>query len=250
MKLLTLAMLCWVTPVLAAVFTIKGDKVSFPQSEFTVSDFVLEYGRYKDVNIIFSDGFKDAKTTLLGTKEIDVKHLESYLSHVLQENGYFKVSLVGSRTLNILPARDVRYRTMPTYTDPKQIPDSYDYVVYMHQLKHVEAANIARNMRPLIGRYGRIIDHTADGIVIADSAKNIKRVIEIMKALDTPQGGKDIAEMKKLNEKYKQVSTKSTSILDILGNNNVIFILLFCIIGGIIGFGARGYMMKRIEGGW
>lgn len=52
-------------------------------------------------------------------------------------------------------------------------------------LKHVSAAEIARNFRPFMSRYGRIIDiKQTNTIIIADTGSNINRLAKMVKFLD------------------------------------------------------------------
>ena len=74
--------------------------------------------------------------------------------------------------------------------------------------------------------------------------------MKIIQELDSPDYLKSAAEVKELNEKNKKTIEKKKGFIEILNNNNVIFLLLFSLVGAVIGFGIRGYAMKRIEGGW
>ena len=57
-------------------------------------------------------------------------------------------------------------------------------------------------------------------------------------------------EVEEINEKHKKVLKKEKSVFDILTQNNAVFLVLFTLVGLIMGFGIRGYLMKRVEGGW
>lgn len=250
MKTILILLLLLSGQALCNVFEIKNDEVLFPKSEFTISDFIKDYARYKSLNVVFTNDFKDETIHLVGPKKMELDKLELYLSLALYQNQYSMFVLPETNTLKVIPARDTRYTTATTYNDLSKIPNTFENILFTYSLKHVSAASISRNLRPLAGRYGRIIDHKGDGILISDSAKNVKRMMQVVLALDTPAQAKDIALIKKLNEENKKIITAKKSFLEILGDNNVIFIVLFALIGLIIGFGARGYLMKRIEGGW
>jgi general secretion pathway protein D len=106
-------------------------------------------------------------------------------------------------------------------------------------------------MRPFLGRFGRIIDvKNSNSVYVADTGNNIRRIAQIAHYLDTEGYSKNRREMQEINEKHKIARTKSKSFYEILTKNESIFILIFFLMGSIIGFGTRGYMMKKIEGGW
>ena len=249
MKLLLSLLILLTSSSMASVLTAKGDKIVFSSSEFKLSELITDYAKLNTMNLIFDSDFKDQSTTLVGTKTIDKTDFALYISMVLMDAGYVMIPVAETQTINVIAARDIRYRSSKIYKDINSLPDTFEHVWFLHTLKHIPAGIVARNMRPLASRYGRIIDHT-DSIMISDTAKNVKLMMQIISVMDTPEHLKGWEEIQKLNEKNKKVLTKSKGILDILGDNTVIFLVLFCLIGGIIGFGTRSYMMKRIEGGW
>jgi hypothetical protein len=90
----------------------------------------------------------------------------------------------------------------------------------------------------------------AESIHIADNATNVRRLVKLIQILDTEEFVKSKKEIDDLNEKHKKILTKEKSWYEIFSQNNGIFLFVFLLVGLIIGFGTRGYMMKRIEGGW
>lgn len=248
MKLI-LAYLLVVTNLHAAVFKINGDKIEFQDSNFMVSDLVKTYASNQQLNLVFDSDYQDSQIISVGPKTMNKDSLELYISAMLSQNGFGMRTLPETRTLSVFNSRDVRYINTSTFKDLSKVPDTYEHVQFMYELKHIESVELARNLRPFIGRYGRIIDHT-NSVMIADTGKNVRRVMKIIQELDSPEYLKSAEEVKELNEKNKTVISKKKPLLEILNENNVIFLLLFSLIGAIIGFGVRGYSMKRIEGGW
>lgn len=250
MKLLIIVFILFSANAISNVFQVQDGDASFPRAEFTMSDFVKDYAKYKKLNVIFTNDFKDQTIHLVGLKRMGVEKLNLYLTLVLYQKQYSMFVIPETNTLKIIPARDTRYRTATAYTDLSKTPNTYENILFTYKLEHVPANGVARNLRPLASRYGRIIDHTGDGILISDTAKNVRRMMEVVLAMDTSEQAKAIASIKELNEKNKKIITKKKEFLEIVGDNNIIFIVLFSLIGLIIGFGTRGYLMKRIEGGW
>ncbi len=248
MKLL-LALLIVVTNIEAAVFSTNGDKVEFQNSNFMISDLIKDYATTEKMNVVFDSDYRDSQVMTVGPKNIDKASLELYISTMLSQSGFGMRILPETRTLSVFNSRDVRYIITSSYSDLSKVPDTYEHIQFMYELKHIQSAELARNLRPFIGRYGRIIDHT-NSILLADTGKNVRRVMKIIQELDSPDYLKSAAEVKELNEKNKKTIEKKKGFIEILNNNNVIFLLLFSLVGAVIGFGIRGYAMKRIEGGW
>src|SRR5690606_20474685 len=86
----------------------------------------------------------------------------------------------------VINARDVRYVPTKIYTGA-YTPDTEAHIMKVIALKNVDASEIARNFRPFMSRYGRIIDIKQTNTVIAsDAGTNINRLEKMIKFLDVP----------------------------------------------------------------
>lgn len=86
----------------------------------------------------------------------------------------------------IINARDVRYVPTKIYTGA-YTPTTEAHVMKVLALKNVDAAEISRNFRPFMSRYGRIIDiKQTNTIIISDTGTNIVRLEKLIKFLDVP----------------------------------------------------------------
>ena len=86
----------------------------------------------------------------------------------------------------IINARDVRYVPTKIYTGG-YTPDTEAHIMKVMTLRHVDAAEISRNFRPFMSRYGRIIDlKQTNTVIISDTGSNIARLVTLIKFLDVP----------------------------------------------------------------
>lgn len=86
----------------------------------------------------------------------------------------------------VINTRDVRYSPTKIYTG-SYTPETDAHVMKVMALKHVDAAEISRNFRPFMSRYGRIIDlKQTNTIIISDTGTNINRLEKLIKFLDVP----------------------------------------------------------------
>ncbi len=86
----------------------------------------------------------------------------------------------------IINARDVRYVPTKIYTGA-YTPETETHIMKIMALKNVDAAEISRNFRPFMSRYGRIIDiKQTNTIIISDTGANIVRLEKLIKFLDVP----------------------------------------------------------------
>jgi general secretion pathway protein D len=81
-------------------------------------------------------------------------------------------------------------------------------------LKHVSAAEIARNFRPFMSRYGRIIDiKQTNTIIIADTGSNINRLAKMVKFLDVSGHEEALQIVKVRNSSAQEIAKLLDNIL-------------------------------------
>lgn len=251
MRFLLLALLLS-TSALAQVITrdTNGDFV-FTKKSFKASELLHDYAALEGLNLVLSVDFKDTTLFMEGKRSMSKENMENYLSVVLYHVDGSVVRTSDTKFLNIIQARDTRYVTLPTYNDVESVPRNYNHVQLSYRLQHIQAAELTRNLRPFLSRYGRIIDDNySNSIHLTEMAGNIHRLMAIVKFLDTPAFVKRVEEVEVINKKNEQVLKPERGLVDVINGNQGLFLLVFLIIGSIIGFGLRGYTMKRIEGGW
>lgn len=145
-----------------------------------------------------------ADTKLTENFKITKENANDILAELLNLNGFTKIKEPNGHW-KIVNAREVRYLAVPSLTYGKDtIPNNYDYYLTTIKLKNKYLApEIARNFRPFMSRFGRIIDIRKSGvIIISDTGINTNRLIELTKQLDYKPTEDDIKEYED-NEKNK-----------------------------------------------
>jgi uncharacterized membrane protein YciS (DUF1049 family) len=142
--------LCLTSSLRAEVLRRDGKNYVLTKSSFKVSELLADYVKLEKLSIIIGDGFEDEIFTHLGAANIPVEKIVKYVSTLVGQSGNSIVRMPGSRFLNIFPARDARYATLPVYNVASEIPDNDNLVQFSYILKHIEASSLARNMRPFI----------------------------------------------------------------------------------------------------
>jgi general secretion pathway protein D len=119
----------------------------------------------------------------------------------------------------IINARDIRYTPTKIYTG-NYTPDTENYVMRVIALKHVSAAEIARNFRPFMSRYGRIIDiKQTNTIIIADTGTNINRLAKMVKFLDVKGHEEELQIVKMKHSSAQEIAKLLDNILKGSGGN-------------------------------
>ncbi|HLE12759.1 MAG: hypothetical protein A2504_09595 [Bdellovibrionales bacterium RIFOXYD12_FULL_39_22] len=233
----------------ADVLIKRANNYIISSEEVSLFQLVKSYSAIIGQNLTIDSDLKDESVIVVGNKIFDEKQMEKYISFQLYTND---MALIRSKKgdYELIEARYIRYKYLPVYQDKDEIPDSHDYVRYIYKLKYIETAELARNVRPFVSRYGRVIDiDSAKQIIISDVAKNVKRIIKIYETLDTPETLANQLELKKLNDKYKSMSDYKEDVWQNIEKYQAYFMILFSLISLLIGFIFRGYLIRRIEGG-
>ena len=135
------------------------------------------------INLILDKDVK-GKVSITAPKAITVGDAwRAYLA-ALNMAGFTLVQ--SGKFYKIINARDVRYVPTKIYTGA-YTPTTEAHIMKVLALKNVDAAEISRNFRPFMSRYGRIIDiKQTNTIIISDTGANIARLEKLIKFLDVP----------------------------------------------------------------
>lgn len=108
------------------------------------------------------------------------------LSTVLSKSGYSV--LRDGRTLTIVTKEEARKRDIPVKTgyEPTAIPKNDQIVTQIIPVRFINAVQLARDLAPLVPSSSTLTaNEGGNALVITDSQTNIRRMAEIIKALDT-----------------------------------------------------------------
>lgn len=232
-----------------AAIKFNGDKLTIINNQLDLKELAKVYANYKELNLVLAPSFKSTKIEVFGKNTVEANELEKFISNIYFEQGY--TFLIRDNFLQVINSRDIRYKSVPMYNKITEVPKTYNVVQFTLATTHIPSRDISRNLRPFMGRYGRIIDESnGQSLVIQDSALNIHRVYQIIKTLDTPEYEKLRSKLDGINKSLNPELVYEESFTDVIADQNILFIVLFSLLSLVIGFGIRGYMMKRIEGGW
>ena len=112
----------------------------------------------------------------------------SVLNNALSRNGY--AAFLSGRSLNIVNKDEMSRQPLPvnpTKSEPDQIPATENMVTQIIPIKFISAEQVIKNFESLLPTSSIMTANAgANALVITDTQINIKRVAEIIKALDTP----------------------------------------------------------------
>ncbi|MCS6914790.1 MAG: type II secretion system secretin GspD [Myxococcales bacterium] len=97
------------------------------------------------------------------------------------------------RVLKIIESNRARESSIPVVTPGERLPNTEQYVTRMLRLQHVTPEEVVQVLNRLKGRDGDITPYgPTNTLVITDTASNIKRMEQVVRALDVPMGSEKI----------------------------------------------------------
>jgi len=108
------------------------------------------------------------------------------LNTILNQNGY--AAIRQGRTLTIISRDDALKRNIPVKTgrDPQAISPSDEMVTQIIPIRYADAPQMIANLQPLLPTYANLsANESGNALVLTDTQSNIRRMVEIVQALDT-----------------------------------------------------------------
>ena len=136
------------------------------------------------------------------------------LNNVLSRNGY--AAFRADRTLNIINKDEISRRPLPTKNDadPEKIPATETMVTQIIAIKFISAEQVIKNLESLLPTSAILSANAgANALIITDTQVNIKRVAEIIKALDTPVAS--VSAIRVFTLKYADAKALATVVKDL-----------------------------------
>lgn len=183
---------------------------SFDFPDTDIMEITKHMQKLTGINLILDKDVK-GKVSIIAPTPITVGDAwKAYLA-ALNMAGY---SLIKTGAFyKIINSRDIRYTPTKIYTG-NYTPDTENYVMRVIALKYVSAAEIARNFRPFMSRYGRIIDiKQTNTVIIADTGSNINRLAKMVKFLDIPGHEESLQIVRVKNSSAQEIAKLLDNIL-------------------------------------
>ncbi len=136
------------------------------------------------------------------------------LNNVLGRNGY--AAFRSGRTLNVVNKDEMKQKALPTMSgsDPEKIPASENMVTQILPIKFISAEQLIKNLETLLPTSSTLSANAgANALIITDIQSNIKRVAEIIKALDNPVAS--VSAIRVFPLKYADAKALTTVLKDL-----------------------------------
>ncbi len=170
-----------------------ADKVETPAKDGIRLNFqgaalsdVLNYLSEAAGFVIVQDTPVTGTVNVVSKQPLNTEEAVDLLNAVLGEKGY--TAIRNGRILKIVSRKDAQTKDIPVVTgsDPSLIPRKDEMVTQILPVRFVEAAKLVDNLRPLLDPNSTITaNESSNAILLTDTQTNVRRIAEIIRALDT-----------------------------------------------------------------
>jgi type II secretory pathway component GspD/PulD (secretin) len=148
---------------------------------------VLEYlSETAGLTVVSDTPLIDGRMTVISRQPISLGEAVSLVNSILKEKNL--TTVLTGKILKVVTLENAKKENIPVLTgnDPSAIIPGDDVVTYVIPVSHVTATALKANLQTLVAEYaGLEANEDGNALIITDTTANIKRLMEIIKALDT-----------------------------------------------------------------
>jgi general secretion pathway protein D len=176
------------TPVPDAVGTATSERDPALRLNFRGAplEMVLNYLSEAAGFIIVPETEIKGKVDVWSNQPLTKDEAVEVLNSVLVKNGYAVIR--NGRTLTIVSRDEAKKRNIPVIpgSDPDKIPKTDDIVTQIIPVRYINAVQLTKDLQPLLPAKAELsANEGGNALVLTDTQSNIRRMAEIVKALDT-----------------------------------------------------------------
>ena len=163
----------------------SGQKILMNFKDAPITE-VLEYLSKTVGLVIVSDVAIEGRITVISQQPIDVDRAISLINTIIKVKGFAAIRM--GQTLKVVELAAAKQMNIPVQTgnDPKKIQPNDDLVTHIVHVRYIDAAKLREGLLPLVPEYAELATNAgSNSLIITDTKANIKRLLEIISALDT-----------------------------------------------------------------
>jgi general secretion pathway protein D len=154
-------------------------------------DMVLNYLSEAAGFIIVLEAQPRGKVDVFSKEPLTREEAVDLLNSVLNRNGY--AAIRRGRTLTIVNRDEAKIKAIPVKSgsDPEGIPENDEIVTQIIPVRYVEVTQLIKDLQPLVSvQTAMTANESGNSIIITDTQANIRKVAEVIKAID--MGAEDV----------------------------------------------------------
>jgi general secretion pathway protein D len=175
---------------------------------------VLEYlSETAGLTVVSTEALIDGRMTVISRQPLTVDEAVTLINSVLKERDLTTVRT--GKTLKVYTLSAAKVANIPVLSgrDPATVVAGDDLVTYVVPVAHVTAAALRQNLLSLVPEYATLeANQDSNALIITDTTANIKRLMEIIQAMDTHMAS--VAEIRV----FRLVNADATSAANLINS--------------------------------
>lgn len=165
--------------------------VTIDFNDVDISLFIKYISELTGKNFIVDRSVR-GKITVISPTSISVDDAYRVFESVLEVHGFTTVP--SGSVIKIIPAVQARFRAIATIRDQEINFPNDKIVTQIIEMTHVSPDMVKKILTPLVSKTSVLISHSDSGmLIITDVLSNINRLMEIIRAIDVPSIGEELA---------------------------------------------------------
>lgn len=180
----------WPVPPVSAQNNNGQRYVSIDFNDVDINVFIKFIAELTGKNFIVDNRVK-GKVTIISPAKISVDEAYMVFESVLEVHGFTTVD--SGNIIKIVSSPEARTKSIQTMTEYRSVNPEDKLVTQLVPLRYADPNTITRLFRPLISKSSVILPYQpTNTIIITDFYSNIKRLMNILKAIDVPGVGQEL----------------------------------------------------------
>ncbi|MEZ4279245.1 MAG: type II secretion system secretin GspD [Myxococcota bacterium] len=173
----------------------EGELIALDFNDVELNVVIDTISRMTGYNFIYDDRVR-GRVTIVSPTEVTVDQAFAVFESVLKVKG-FSLVLGPGNTYKVIPIRDVKESSIDTIKDDRPSPNRDRFVTRLVPLRFIDAEAITNTIKPLVSKDALIVAYQpTNTIIVTDSESNIRRLLQILDAIDVESFRQELAVIK------------------------------------------------------
>ncbi|MEE2662520.1 MAG: type II secretion system secretin GspD [Myxococcota bacterium] len=195
--LFTLALLAAPSAAQRATNDMTGDEVlvQLDFDDVELAAVIETIAQLTNKNFIYDDRVR-GRVTIVSPSQVTVEQAYAVFESVLQVKGFTTVTGPGG-AIKVIPVREAKESSIETVSDGAPSPNRDHFVTRLIPVRFINAGDITNILKPLVSKDAAMVAYPqTNTIILTDTASNIRRLLEILDAIDVASHREELAVIK------------------------------------------------------
>ena len=173
----------------------EPELISLDFNDVELNVVIDTISRMTGYNFIYDDRVR-GRVTIVSPTEVTIDQAFAVFESVLKVKG-FSLVLGPGNTYKVIPIRDVKESSIDTINDGRPSRNRDRFVTRLIPLRFIDAEAITNTIKPLVSKDALIVAYPpTNTIIVTDSESNIRRLMQILDAIDVESFRQELAVIK------------------------------------------------------